>query len=129
MLDGVMQRVILGASYRLSLYLLHCVLACLCLCAPLGLALALQSATPLAWLCVAIYLLPTLILQTASRHFSLPPAAAWGLPFGFLIIGYGMLRSLLSYLRRGGVYWRGNVYALAALRAGQRVKMSAFLLP
>jgi len=129
MMDGVMQRVIMGANYRLSVYLLHCLLVCLCLCAPLGLALALQSATPLAWLCVAIYLLPTWILQTGARNFALPSAAAWGLPCGFLVIGLGMLRSLLSCLRRGGVYWRGNVYALADLRAGQRVKMSAFLLP
>ena len=129
MMDGVMQRVILGANYRLALYLLHCALACLCLAAPLGLALALLPQSPLAWLCVAAYLLPMIILRTITVHFDLPPAAAWGLPLGLMIIGYGMFRSLLCYLRDGGIHWRGNVYALKDLRRGQRVRMSAFLLP
>ena len=128
MMDGVMQRVILGANYRLPLYLLHCALVCLCLAAPLGLALTLPQ-SPLAWLAVAAYLLPMIILRTISGHFELPPAAAWGLPLGLLIIGFGMFRSLWCYLRDGGIHWRGNVYTLKDLRRGQRVRMSAFLLP
>ncbi len=129
MMDGVMQRVVMGANYRLWLYLLHCLLAWLCLLAPLGLWLLLWSSTPLAWLCLAIYLLPAIILLTGSRSFALPWAAAWGLPLGFAVVGIGMLRSLWSCLRRGGIYWRGNIYPLGELRAGQRIRMSAFILP
>ena len=43
------------------------------------------------------------------------------------VIGFGMLRSLLFCLRHGGIYWRGNIYPLADLRAGQRVTVSVFL--
>ena len=129
MMDGVMQRVILGANYRLPVYLLHCVLVCLCLVAPLGLTLALLPQSLLAWLCVAAYLLPMIILRTVTAHFDLPPKAAWGLPLGLMIIAFGMLRTLLFCFRYGGIHWRGSVYSLKDLRAGQRVRMSAFLLP
>ena len=127
MMDGVMQRMVLGANYRLPVFSLQCLLVCLCLLAPTVLALSLLAYSPLAWLCVALYLLPTIILGTATRHFSPPPAAAWGMPLGFAVLGFGMLRSLLFCLRHGGIYWRGDIYDLADLRAGQRVRMSSLL--
>ena len=127
MMDGVMQRMVLGANYRLPVFSLQCLLVCLCLLAPLILALSLLPHSPLAWLSVTLYLLPTIILRTATRHFTPPPAAAWGMPLGFAVIGFGMLRSLLFCLRHGGIYWRGNIYPLADLRAGQRVTVSVFL--
>ena len=48
------------------------------------------------------------------------------MPLGFLLFGYGMLRALVTYVWRGGLFWRGRIYPLSRLRASQRVKMNTF---
>jgi hypothetical protein len=129
MMDGVMQRVIMGANYYLVIYLLHCLLVCFCLLAPLGLAVALLPLSPFAWLCLGAYLMPPLLLRTGSGNFDIPRASRWAISLGYAIIAFGMLRTLISCIRRGGIYWRGNIYPLKELRDLQRVKMTAFFLP
>jgi glycosyltransferase involved in cell wall biosynthesis len=126
MLDGVMQRCIMGANYSLARYLLNCAAICLCLAAPVGLGFALAQFGPLAWLSLASYAMPSLILGNGLKKFVIPRGLLWGLPLGFMVIAYGMLRSFFTCLRYGGVYWRGTLYPLRDLRAAQRVKMADF---
>jgi len=126
MLDGVMQRCIMGANYRLGRYLLNCVAVGLCLAAPIGLYFALAQFGSLAWLSLASYAMPSLILGTGLKNFVIPRGLLWGLPLGFMVIAYGMLRSFFTCLRHGGVYWRGTLYPLRELRAAQRVKVADF---
>ena len=126
MLDGVMQRLIMGVNYYFSLYLLQCLLVMLCLVAPAWLAGMLLPLSPLAWICLAFYGLPSLIFAAGLRNFSVPPVLLWLMPLGFGVIGYGMLRALVTYLGRGGLFWRGRVYPLSQLRASQRVKLNTF---
>lgn len=126
MMDGVMQRFVMGAHYSLSLYLLHCAFACFCLIAPLGLSIALAQLSTFGWLCLLVYIFPSIILETGIKNVTVPRVSKWGLPIGYAVICYGMLRSMVSYIRNGGVYWRGNVYPLKKLRKMQRVKMSNY---
>lgn len=126
MLDGVMQRLIMGSNYNLVRYLLNCVIVGLCLAAPIGLYFALAQHGSLAWLSLACYAMPSLILGNGLKNFVIPRNLLWGLPLGFIVIAYGMLRSFVTCLRYGGVYWRGNLYPLRELRAAQRVKMGDF---
>ena len=127
MLDGVMQRVIMGVGYYLGLYCLQCAAVILCLAAPVWLALYFSAYSPLGWLCLGAYALPSLILAAGMSKLKIPRRLLWALPLGYLVIGYGMLRALFTFLRRGGLYWRGGVYPLRELRASQRVRMGAFL--
>ena len=46
------------------------------------------------------------------------PALLW--PVGTLLFAFGMLRSTLLAVARGGVRWRGTFYTLAELEAGRR---------
>ena len=126
MLDGVLQRCIMGSNYRLSLFTLSCLFVGLCLGAPLALSFLLAPYSTLAWLCMAAYFIPAVILLAGGRHIGAAHASLWGISIGYAIILYGMLRSLVSCLRHGGIYWRGNIYPLHELRAQQRVKMSNF---
>lgn len=126
MFDGVMQRLIMGVNYYFSLYLVQCALVIFCLVAPVWIALLLVPLTPLAWLCLAAYLLPSLIFATGLRSFRVPPVLLWLMPLGFVLLACGMLRALVTYVRRGGLFWRGRVYPLSRLRASQRVKMNTF---
>ncbi len=43
-------------------------------------------------------------------------------PFGYLIMAWTLAKSARVTLRQRGVRWRGTLYPLAALKAGQRVK-------
>jgi len=126
MLDGVMQRFIMGAGYRLGVYGLQCALVLFCLVAPLGLALALSKLTPWAWLCLTVYAIPSLLLAAGIRNLVIPRGLLWALPLGFVMIAYGMLRSLITCARHGGLYWRGTLYPLRELRTLQRVKLPGF---
>ncbi len=126
MLDGVMQRFIMGAGYRLGVYLVQCLLVLFCLAAPLGLVWFGSAYTPWALLCLAFYATPSLLLATGIRKLALSRSSLWSLPLGFTMIAYGMLRSLVTCARRGGMVWRGTVYPLRQLRALQRVKMPGF---
>ncbi len=121
--DGVMQRFIMGANYRLGLYLLQCGALVFCLLAPVIAALLLASTTSLAWLSLAVYLLPSLIIGAGIRGATIPRGPLLALPLGFVVMAYGMLRSVITYLQRGGLYWRGTVYPLRQLRASQRVRL------
>lgn len=125
-LDGVIQRFIMGAHYSLGLYLLQCLVVAFCVLAPAIAGLVLAPATPLAWLCLGAYALPALILAAGVRNFAIPRGLLFALPLGFAVVAYGMLRSVFTYVRRGGLYWRGTVYPLRELRASQRVRMSTF---
>lgn len=129
MMDGVMQRVVMGANYYLGVYLLHCLAVCFCLLAPLGLGIVLAPLSPLAWLSPLLYLLPPIVLGGGSGKFGIRPAARWAIALGYAIIALGMLRALVLCIRHGGIFWRGNIYALKDLRALRRVKMTAFFLP
>lgn len=126
MLDGVLQRCIMGSNYNLGLFALNCTFVGLCLVAPLALGVALAPQTPLAWLFLGAYFGPAIALRAAVQNSGIARTALWAIPLGYAIIFYGMLRSLLGYLRHGGVYWRGNVYPLHQLRVRQRVKMFNF---
>ncbi len=127
MLDGVMQRFVMGADYRLGLFALHCLLLLACLLAPLGLVLMLAPVSPMAWIALTAYLAPAATLRLGgARRIGIPAAALWGIAIGYAIIVYGMIRSLLGCIRHGGVYWRGNRYSLRELRANQRFKMKPF---
>lgn len=129
MMNGVMQRVVMGANYHLGVYLLYCLLVCFCLLAPFGLGLVLSPMSVFGWLSLLLYFLPPVVLRAGIGKFGLPRAALWGIALGYAIIAFGMLRALVSCVRHGGIYWRGNIYALKDLRALQRVKMTAFFLP
>ncbi len=126
MLDGVLQRCIMGSNYHLGLFAFNCAFIALCLGAPLVLVIALAPQTAFAWLFLGAYFVPAVALQAGGRNIGIPRASLWSLPIGYAIVLYGMLRSLASCLRHGGVYWRGNVYPLRQLRAQQRVKMFNF---
>ena len=126
MLDGVLQRCIMGSNYYLSLFALSCVIVLLCLIAPLALGVALAPVTPLAWFFLGAYFIPTIALQKGLKNINISPVSRWAIPIGYAIILYGMLRSLVICTRHGGVYWRGNFYSLRELRRLQRVKMSNF---
>ena len=126
MLDGVMQRMWIGACYSPWRYALQCGLLWLCLTAPLLLAIALSSSTPLAWCIVSFYAIPSVILGIGLRRFPIPGRLLWLWPAGALLIGYGMLRALFTVWRRGGLYWRRSIYTLRDLRAGQRVRTDSF---
>ncbi len=126
MFDGVMQRLIMGVNYYFSLYLLQCVLVIFCLAAPLWMSFLLAPLTPLAWFCLAAYLAPAMVFAAGLRSFKVPPILLWLMPLGFVLVGYGMLRALVTYVWRGGLFWRGRVYPLSRLRASQRVKMNTF---
>ena len=127
MFDGVMQRMFLGAGYSPWIYLLQCTLSIGCLLSPLLLATLLAPASSLAWLCLGLYALPSLILGTGLRNFPIPARLLWLWPVGAVLVGYGMIRSLVTVARRGGIYWRGSVYPLNELRAGQRVRPENFV--
>ena len=127
MLDGVLQRTLLGARYSLGLYLLQCLFMVTCLAAPALLAFALAPAGSVAWALLATYALPSLILGLGLSRFRMPLGWLCLLPPGALIIGYGMLRTAFTVLWRGGLYWRGQVYRLAELRAAQRFKPPSLL--
>jgi hypothetical protein len=126
MLDGVLQRCMMGSNYRLWLFALNCLCVGLCLCAPLLLGLTLAPYTALAWCCIGTYFMPAIILRSGSGNIGISRASLWGISIGYVIVLYGMLRSLLSCLRHGGIYWRGTIYPLHELRAHQRVKLSSF---
>ena len=126
MFEGVMQRLIMGVNYYFGLYLLQCLLVVFCLAAPAWLTGLLLPLTPLAWSCLALYWLPSLIFAVGLRRFRVPAHLLWLMPPGFAVIGYGMLRTLVTYIRRGGLYWRGRVYPLSELRKTQRVKLNTF---
>jgi len=126
MFDGVMQRLIMGARYHLSLYLLQCLFVGFCVVAPTGLAFALAAYTPLAWLGLAVYGMPSLMLGLGVRKLAMQRALLWSLPVGFFLLAWGMLRSVVTCIRHGGIHWRGRVYPLRELRASQRVKMNPF---
>lgn len=127
MLDGVMQRFVVGTDYRLGLFALHCLLLLACLLAPLGLAIALAPASPLAWFALSAYFAPALIhLVGGARRIGIPATALWAIALGYSVVVYGMIRSLVGCLHRGGVHWRGQIYPLAELRANQRFKMTPF---
>ena len=127
MLDGVLQRTLLGARYSLGLYLLQCLFTMLCLAAPALLALVLAPAGPAAWALLAAYALPSLILGLGPGRLQMPLGWLCLLPLGALIIGYGMLRTAFTVLWRGGLYWRGQVYPMAELRAAQRFRPPSLL--
>lgn len=127
MLNGVLQRCIMGSNYHPLLFSITCTFMFVCLAAPAFLGCTLSSLTPLAWLCLAAYLIPAIAMQAGAQNFAISGYSLWGILPGYAIILYGMLRSLLSCIHHRGVYWRGNLYALGELRALQRVKMFNFL--
>lgn len=59
----------------------------------------------------------------ARRYARLPMAALLAFPLGELLLALMMVRSAARTLCDGGVVWRGTLYPLAALRAGQRVRL------
>ncbi len=122
--DGVVQRFIMGANYHLAVYLAQSLALLFCLLAPIIAALVLAAVTPLAWLGLVAYVLPSLILGVGIRGPTIPRGPLVALPLGYVVIVYGMLRSVFTYLRRGGLYWRGTVYPLRELRASQRVRLT-----
>ncbi len=126
MFDGVMQRLILGARYYLSLYLLQCLFVGFCVVAPAGLAFTLATYTSLAWLGLAVYGIPSLMLKLGMQNLAIQRALLWSLPIGFFLLAWGMLRSVVTCIRCGGIHWRNRVYPLRELRASQRVKMNPF---
>lgn len=70
-----------------------------------------------------VYLLLPLTMLIGKWRFGdriLPAILA---PFGYLVIGYMLLRSGWHCIRRGGISWRETFYTTAMLKAGQRVKM------
>ncbi|MDJ0778154.1 MAG: glycosyltransferase [Gammaproteobacteria bacterium] len=125
-MDGVVQRFVMGANYRLGFYCLQCLAFVFCLLAPIIVSVLLSSVTPLAWLGLAAFALPSLIIAAGLRGHTIALGPLMALPLGYTVIAYGMLRSVVTYLRRGGLYWRGTVYPLRELRASQRVRMKAF---
>ncbi len=128
MLDGVMQRFVVGANYRLDLFALQIGFMLLCLLAPLGLVVALAPASPLAPIALAAYFAPAAIHRLGgARQIGIPGPCLWAIALGYGLVVYGMLRSLFICFRHGGVYWRGNLYPLDQLRAHQRVKLNPLL--
>ena len=126
MLNGVLQRCIMGSHYHPLLFAITCTFIFVCLAAPLFLSLILSSSTPLTWLCLGAYLIPAIAMQAGAKNFGISGYSLWGISIGYAIILYGMLRSLVICIHHGGVYWRGDIYALRELRAQQRVKMFNF---
>jgi hypothetical protein len=68
--------------------------------------LAMTAVAVVSWRRVGFRLLPQLLL-----------------PVGQLVMAWVLARSAWATLRQGGVRWRGTLYPLAQLRAGQRVKL------
>jgi glycosyltransferase involved in cell wall biosynthesis len=127
MLNGVLQRCIIGSNYHPLPFAIICTFMFVCLAAPLFLGCTLSSSTPLAWLCLGAYFIPAITMLAGAKNFGISGYSLWGILPGYVIILYGMLRSLVSCIHHGGVYWRGNLYPLRELRALQRVKMFNFL--
>jgi glycosyltransferase involved in cell wall biosynthesis len=127
MLNGVLQRCIMGSNYHPLLFAITCTFMFVCLAAPSFLGCTQSSSTPLAWLCLGAYFIPTIAMQAGAKNFGISGYSLWGISLGYAIILYGMLRSLVCCIHHGGVYWRGDIYSLRELRALQRVKMFNFL--
>ena len=127
MLNGVLQRCIMGSSYHPLLFAITCAFMFVCLAAPLFLGCILSSSTPLAWLFLGAYFIPAIMMLAGAKNFGISGYSLWGILPGYVIVLYGMLRSLVSCIHHGGVYWRGNIYSLGELRALQRVKLFNFL--
>lgn len=126
MLDGVMQRFVMGANYRLGLFALQTGFILSCLLAPLALVIVLAPVSPLALIVLATYFVPAAINRLGGvRRIGIPDACLWGIALGYALVVYGMLRSLVVCLRHGGVYWRGTIYPLGELRNHQRFKLTA----
>ncbi len=124
MLDGVMQRFVVGANYRLGLFALQAGFILSCLLAPLALVILLAPVSPLAPIALAAYFVPAAIHRLGgARNIGIPDACLWAIALGYALVVYGMLRSLVICLRHGGVYWRGTIYPLRDLRANQRFKL------
>ena len=126
MLNGVLQRCIMGSNYHPLLFAITCTFMFVCLAVPLFLSFALSSSTPLAWLFLRAYVIPVIAMQAGAKNFGISGYSLWGISIGYAIILYGMLRSLVICIHHGGVYWRGDIYALRELRAQQRVKILNF---
>lgn len=126
-MNGVMQRLVIGANYNLVLYSLHCAATLFCVIAPLVLVILLAPVSTWAWLVLLLYLVPSVSLLAGARDIGIPRLSIWGISIGYAILFYGMLRALVTFVRYGGVYWRGTVYPLKELRAMQRVKLDSFV--
>ena len=125
-MNGVMQRLVLGANYHLGIYSLHCASILSCVLAPLLLVILLAPVSAWSWACLALYVAPSIMVIAGARDIGIPRISVWGISVGFAIVAYGMLRALVTFVRCGGVFWRGTVYPLKELRALQRVRLDAF---
>lgn len=77
---------------------------------------------PLVWASLVIYLLAAASSLRALTTAS--PAVVLWFPLALPLMPLVFVRSAIACLWRGGIEWRGTVYPLAALRAGQRLKLT-----
>jgi hypothetical protein len=92
-------------------------------CAAIMFALQTSSLALCAVLFFAHSILPFVGAVLVREKIPVPPFAFTALRLGFLLVAWAILRSAWKVSRRGGIEWRGTLYALQDLRAGQRVKL------
>ncbi|HEY5925242.1 MAG TPA: glycosyltransferase family 2 protein [Kofleriaceae bacterium] len=75
-----------------------------------------------SWLAAATVGAAVAIQLAIARWLGRPAVSALPVPFGVVVFGFGVLRSMVLTLWRGGIAWRGTRYPLAALRRGRCYK-------
>ncbi len=96
-------------------------LAVLAPLAPAPLLILLIGSPLLRVIVLALWLLHLALARSVARSFGQPRFAAFSFPLGIALLLVIALRALALAHWRGGIDWRGTHYALAELKAGQRV--------
>jgi len=66
--------------------------------------------------------------RSLNSMMQVSPVVILFFPILFVVMPLVFIRSAVKCLRQKGIYWRGTFYPLAALRAGQRLKITEILL-
>jgi cellulose synthase/poly-beta-1,6-N-acetylglucosamine synthase-like glycosyltransferase len=92
-------------------------------CLLIGPALALYSGNPWACGAAAIAGFSVLVFAAVARTLHQPFLASLLFPLGLPILMVAMVGSAWATLRQRGIYWRGHLYPLEALKKGRRVDL------
>jgi len=112
---------------RFKLRLLAGSLLVTCLMSTGPLVFALHPSISFAWLAGLSALLPLFAYAwRAKQRFGVPLLATLSGPVGLVLLSGVVLRSARRCLKDGGITWRGTLYPIKQLKAGQRVKLTAF---
>ena len=109
--------------YRPWLALLKLMASVIPIALPL-VALPWTSSSPWGWIAALAPLLASwLVGALLARRMRWPYTRYLVAPFTLPILWFALINGLIKSWQRGGVAWRGTLYATADLRAAQRIKL------